>query len=291
MDMECGRLEGDLGRTPIERATCRCMRIRSLVSALLAMIGCAYVGLSTAQSVSARQMRDNAFELTLTHSAVISEQDAFAHIAHAAKAICRGAAPVLGRYRYAAKEQLGGGALARVAPSFRFVQEVECTRPAAVVQNTTQAATPLNPDEAARMRERGRAETLQFFKLLTEKKFAEALIKLGPGAVPEDGDAWIREKRKFQETAGSSSKVDVLEVTVYENPAGAPKPGIYIAADFQNAYRNVPYECGYLMWHLGDDKKLLVTRSEVGHVTASTLSTIPEAQRPELLKRMRCVHP
>ena len=75
---------------------------------------------------------------------------------------------------------------------------------------------------------------------------------------------------------------------MYDNPREAPAPGVYVAVDFSNAYRNVPFECGYVMWSRPTGGEFRITRQETGHITAEQLRTIPAAQLPEIKRRLRC---
>jgi hypothetical protein len=61
-----------------------------------------------------------------------------------------------------------------------------------------------------------------------------------------------------------------------------------VAADFSNAYRNVPIHCGYLMWFRPIDGEFRIIREESGHITAEQLSRIPASQLPEIKQRFRC---
>lgn len=82
-----------------------------------------------------------------------------------------------------------------------------------------------------------------------------------------------------------------MKITVYNNPAEAPEPGLYIAADFNNVFENIPIHCGYLMWFRPIGGTFTITREETGYVTAEQLKSISNTQLPDLKRQLRCVAP
>jgi hypothetical protein len=107
----------------------------------------------------------------------------------------------------------------------------------------------------------------------------------------QNEESWKIGKRSFQQLAGDPVEIKITKVTVYDNPATAPEPGLYVAADYSNVYRNAPIHCGYLMWFRSIGGEFRITREETGHVTAEQLKTIPSSQIPEIKQKLRCVSP
>jgi hypothetical protein len=242
-----------------------------------------------AQEVSVRQLQQNSYEMVLTNQSNLGESEAQAYIANAAVSVCGGLSPVLGKYRFESKESLGTGPT-RVPGSFRFTQQVSCV-PVSLTAPPQRASKPTSPEEVERIRGDITKRSEEYFYLLAAKKFDVVFSELREGAIGADKTTWVRDRRAFQALAGDPIDISIVKITVYDNPPEAPEPGIYVAADFKNAYGNVPYECGYLMWHRPDGGTFGITRTEIGHVTKESLKQIPEAQRPELLRKLRCVAP
>jgi hypothetical protein len=153
------------------------------------------------------------------------------------------------------------------------------------------APTPTSPEEIQRVREDIKKMSEGYFRLLAAKRFDEAYSQWNEAVVGVERATWAGDKQDFQLLAGNLVSVSVILITVYDNPREAPAPGLYVAADFQNSYKNVPYECGYLMWYRPVGGTFAITRSEIGHVTSAILNPIPVGQRPELLRKLRCVVP
>jgi hypothetical protein len=243
-----------------------------------------------AQEISVRQIQENSYELVLTNQSKLDEREAQAYIAGVAVKLCGGLSPVLGKYRFESNEALGPGVgvRSREPTPFRFAQEVSCV-PVSLTAPAHGAQTPASPEESERARAEVTRLSEDYFRLLAAKKFDTAYSQMREGAIGQDKATWERDKQSFQVLAGDPIAISIVKLTVYDNPPEAPEPGLYVAADFMNAYENVPYECGYLMWHRRNGGTFGITRTEVGHVTKGGLERIPEAQRPELLQKLRCV--
>jgi hypothetical protein len=245
---------------------------------------------STAAEISVRQLQQSSFELTLTNDTVLDETVARTYLSQAAASVCRELAPILGKYRFDSKEALGASVLSRERPSYRFVQEISCV-PRTQTASPVRQPTITSPAEMQQVREEVKGLSEAYFRLLAAKRFDEAYAQLNETALGTDKVTWTRERQAFQSVAGAPVAISIIKITVYDNPAEAPEPGLYVAADFQNSYKNAPYECGYLMWFREAGSPYVITRSEMGHVTSETLKTIPESQRPELFQKLRCVAP
>jgi hypothetical protein len=243
-----------------------------------------------AQEISVRQLQQDSYEVVLTNQSKLDERDAKAYIARAAAELCRGLSPVLGKYRFESKEALGTSLPSREPTSFRFAQEVSCL-PVSLTTPSRRPQTPASPDEIERARSEITKVSEDYFRLLAAKKFDAAYSQMREEAIGLDKATRIRDKQSFQVLAGDPVAISIVKITVYDNPSEAAEPGLYVAADFKNVYKNVPYECGYLMWHRPNGGTFGITRIEVGHVTRESFMRIPEAQRPELLQKLRCVAP
>jgi len=266
-------------------------RCGSIIGLPLAMATCAtWNTTSYAQEISVRQLQQNSYEVVLTSQSILDEREAQAYIAKAAVPICRGLSPVLGKYRFESKGALGTGVLSREPTSFRFAQEVSCS-PVSLTAPTYRPQKPASSDDIERARADITKMSEEYFRLLAAKRFDGAYSELREGAIGPDKTTWVRDRQAFQALAGDPIAISIVKITVYDNPSDAPEPGLYVAADFKNAYTNVPYECGYLMWHRPNGGTFGITRTEIGHVTTESLKLIPESQRPELLRKLRCVAP
>jgi Protein of unknown function (DUF4019) len=246
---------------------------------------------SAGPKVSVQQLPDKTFEITVTNPTRLSEPQAQAIVASAAVSVCRLSIPVLGKYRFDAKQPIGTGALSREAAAFRFIQQVSCA-PAVKETRSPRGGLVLKSAAEGRAVEGGiRKLTEAHFRLLATGKFDAAVAQVDVAGLGGDAASWMKNEKSFQSVAGTPTSIEILKVTVYDNPEGAPKPGLYVAADFKNAYANVPFQCGYLMWFREPDGRFRITRQEKGHVTAEQLKAIPDGQHAEIKRRLRCELP
>ena len=253
--------------------------------------GVIWASSAVAAELSVREIQPGKYEFVLTNPTVLSEGEAMAHIAKAAASTCKGSTPVLGRYRYEGKEVIGGGDLpSREPDTFRFVQEVSCEL-GAPAQTGERRPTLANEAESRRVQNEVKFKSAAYFQLLASRRIDEAFAQLAATRMGVNEARWKSDKLSFQAMAGELLEISIRRITVYDNPAGAPEPGLYVAADYSNVYRDVPIHCGYLMWFRPVGGEFRITREETGYVTAEQLKSIPSAQLPEIKRRLRCVEP
>jgi hypothetical protein len=248
------------------------------------------IGISSASAVevSVRQVQPGMYEFVLTNPTALSENEARAHIANAAASTCKGLAAVPGRWRYESTEAIGGSDfLSR--DTFRFVLEVSCV-PGAQIQTGERRPTLQNEEESRRVQNEVKLKSETYFQLIASKRIDEALTQVAVEGMGGE-TRWKKDKLSFQAIAGEPVQISIRKVTIYDNPATAPEPGLYVAADYSNVYRDVPIHCGYLMWFRPIGGKFRITREETGHITSEQLKSIPSAQLPEIQRRLRCVAP
>jgi Protein of unknown function (DUF4019) len=243
---------------------------------------------ASAAAVSVRQVQPNRYEFVLTNPIPLSEKDAQALIATSATSICKDLTPVLGKYRFEANERIGGGAASD--EPYRFVQEVSCA-PGATAEVSERRPMLQSAEEARQVQEEIRLKSEAYIRLIAAGRIDEAYAQVSAAGTGVDEATWKSGKRSFQETAGEPLRISIVKITVYDNPAEAPEPGLYVAADFGNEFRNIPIHCGYLMWFRPFGGNFRITREETGFVTAEQLKSIPGAQLPEIKQRLRCVVP
>lgn len=254
---------------------------------LILFIGTLLRSAAEAQEISVRALKQGGYELTLTNPSNIDERTARAKIAQAALSVCGSLRPVLGKYKFEAKETLGTGVTPGGGETFRFVQQITCDG----VSSLAAAAPPsrsLSPDEEKHVRDEIHEATERYFHLLDDGKADQAYALTDKAAIGTDKATWLAGKRSFRSLAGRLKKVSIVRVTVYTNPPDAPTPGLYVAADFQNSYQSAPYECGYLMWFRTAGGTFAITRAESGFVSSDVLKGIPEDQRADVLRKLRC---
>lgn len=94
---------------------------------------------------------------------------------------------------------------------------------------------------------------------------------------------WRSPRAAFNAAAGQPNNREVVRLTWYDDPAGAPMPGRYVAADYRGDYAHAGFYCGYLMWYLQPDGSYRIVREEEGQM----LDAIAKTFTPEALASAR----
>ncbi len=199
--------------------------------------------------------------------------------------ICGARYPQLGRYRFTGSE--------RVAPdgsrsgSFDVRQELTCftTRPA----EPAEAPAPADWRASAQDESAVRAATMAYFGATDAGDAARIHAMLS--AERRSGDSLAERAaalRAFRDQAGTPGTHRILALTWYVNPVGAPRPGIYVAADYERAYSGLLANCGYLVWFREADGRYVLVREESAVVARGTIGDGPdELARARALARCR----
>jgi hypothetical protein len=236
--------------------------------------------------IHSRQIAPGHYEILLNNTAM-TESQAHAQVAEVADSLCKSLVPVLGAFRFESDETITGDGAAGGTRTFQFRQQLSCVpgvKPAPVERRPTLRGA----EESLRVQEEIRARTSAYFGFLASNRLEEAYAQVDARALGRNEESWKRDQQSFRTLAGEPLQQSILKVTVYDNPQAAGQPGLYVAADFSNAYRNVPIHCGYLMWFRPIDGEFRIIREESGHITAEQLSRIPASQLPEIKQRFRC---
>jgi hypothetical protein len=285
-----GRAMNNLPVAMLRRAIQHRHHAAALTIALALIVGTLATPLASAANVSARQLEQNSYEFVLTNPTPLTETEAQALIAISAASICKDLTPVPGKYRFDAKERIGGGATSSEPDLYRFVQEVSCVA-GARAEIGERRPTLHTTEESRQVQEEVGHKSEAYLRLIAAGRLDEAYAQVSAAAMGVDEASWKSEKKAFHLAAGEPVRISIVKITVYDNPAEAPEPGLYVAADFGNEFKNIPIHCGYLMWFRPVGGNFRITREETGYVTAEQLKAIPSTQLPEIKQRLHCVAP
>jgi hypothetical protein len=236
--------------------------------------------------IAVRQLGPEDYEVKLSGPSVRTVQAAQAMAASLATTVCKGLVPVLGTYRFETTEFLGNELSANKSLNPELIQKFNCAARPQPAQ--AQAPAVYSKDEKDQAAAKVLDETERFFRLIGAGKVDEAFLDLDPDSDIWNKASWMRTKREFLTVAGQLQRIGITKVTVYENPTSATKPGLYVAADYRNVWRNVPVQCGYLMWLRTPSGEFRIIREETGYVTAEQLQAMPAGQRPSVEQALRC---
>lgn len=227
-------------------------------------------------------------EFTLTLPASPETVEGQRLIAARAVEHCRGRYPRLGRYRFTGRERVGADAAPEA--SFEVRQELICLDSPPGPSLASPSPPPASEDW------RPTREDHQFVTALSERYFA--LVDRG------DADQvqllWTDSERQatplaeraadlaeFRRVAGAPGRHSVVAVTWYVNPAGASRPGVYAAVDYERRYSGLVLNCGYLVWFRTAPDRYELVREETNRMVRDAADPAPE-RLAELRRQMRC---
>lgn len=241
--------------------------MRQMFMALVAALIAPTVMAADSIEVRATQLGPDQYELAMELPASIDPQQASSMLLPAAEQLCAGRPAQLGRYRFEAKTPLPPNAGATAMQT--FTQQVSCGASTEVVHvSRVPKAPPTAQDEQAI-----RADTLRYLADKDRGDFDAAYAVLGSELAAIFADGGSRTSRAaFNAAAGQPDHREVVRLTWYDDPAGAPRPGRYVAADYRGDYPHAGFYCGYVVWHLQPDGKFRIVREE-------------EAQMPDEIAR------
>jgi hypothetical protein len=243
-----------------------------------------------APEVAVRELGGERYEVTLTSRTALEVGEAQQQLLPTALEVCAGLTPALGRYRFDSQQPVAGGNAGKEA-SFTLIQEVQCSvsgPPAAAVSRAT--PTLGSEADANEIRAKVSAVSIEYFEDIANERYGEAYEAiddvLRADSTPE---SWAQRARSFRSTAGAAVSLKIRRLTIYDNPEGAPEPGLYVAADFDNVWENAPLHCGYLVWFRRDAETFRITREETGHITADQWKTMATDDVRAIRRQWRCV--
>lgn len=206
-------------------------------------------------------------------------------IARRAMDICGTRYPIAGRYRFVGNEHVAPDGV-RGASAFEVRQELTCsdTAPAPPAGRLAPAGWQASARDEADVR----AATMSYFAAVDAGDAARVHAMMPPTRQAEETVAARAEAmRSFRAEAGTPGAHRILRLTWYVDPAGAPRPGIYVAADFERAYSGVLAVCGFVVWYREEAGRYSLTREET-NIAARGSGTDTPAARAQARAMARC---
>lgn len=196
--------------------------------------------------------------------------------------ICGARYPSMARYRFTGTESLQGA----TTPRYEVRQELTCSDAPPAAQTGQAVPADWQPSEPE-VREI-EALTRRFFTAI-DSGDAETAHSLW--SENQQAETPLAERRRdieaFRQQAGRTSAPPVTRLTWYVNPAGAPRPGVYVAVDYERSYANLTMNCGYLVWYREGEGRYRLTRQE-NMVVARNAGTPSADELAQLRQASRC---
>lgn len=257
--------------------------MRQMFMALAAALVAPTVLAADSIEVRAKQLGPDQYELVMELPASVDPQQASSMLLPAAEQLCAGRPAQLGRYRFEAKTPLLSHA---GAPAMQtFTQQVACGTSTEVVHvGRAPKAPPTAQDEQTI-----RADTLRYLAAKDRGDFDAAYTLVGSelAAMFANGEARASRAR-FNAAAGLPDHREVVRLTWYDDPAGAPLPGRYVAADYRGDYPHAGFYCGYVVWHLQPDGSFRIVREEEGQMPDEVAKSFSPEQLAAARAQVQC---
>jgi len=246
-----------------------------------------YCGYSSAATLSYKQISTDTFQLIFKNDVPLEIDHAQSSIYSSAVKICSGKTPLFGKYSFDSSEPITKGS---EASSFTFLQTIKCTDEVAVTAAPKKLELSNTQEEAIKSKTKKMTEEFLSAKESEEFKKAYDMLDLGMKSITEFSAWKIKESDYFGENMGKLVNRDIWRITLYNNPPNSPKPGLYIAADYENTYEKAPIHCGYVMWYLpaANPEELSVMREEYGNITTDIFKKIPKDNLQNIRKQIGC---
>ncbi|HTU10501.1 MAG TPA: DUF4019 domain-containing protein [Allosphingosinicella sp.] len=199
--------------------------------------------------------------------------------------ICGTRYPVPGRYRFVGNERVAPDGT-RGSSTFEVRQELTCsdTPPSP----PTEVPAPADWRASARDEADARAATMAYFAAVDAGDAARVLAMMPLARRAEENVASRAEAmRTFRAEAGTPGAHRIIALSWYVNPASAPRPGIYVAADFERVYSGLAAVCGYVVWYRDEAGRYSLMREETAVVPRTAGSTPAALAQARAMARCR----
>jgi hypothetical protein len=107
----------------------------------------------------------------------------------------------------------------------------------------------------------------EYWQLMDAADYTTAFAQSSTGS---DAQQLARDAERLAADVGTLIERRVIRTTVYDNPPGAPEPGVYVAFDFAARFSRTDRFCGYIILHQpAPGEAFRVTRTDQSYVLNS----------------------
>jgi hypothetical protein len=204
-----------------------------------------------------------------------------------ARQLC-GARPVsFGTFRFVQSQVADGPGAAEAPGDLKLEQELSCATPTRMMDTAAVQASGWEPSEGDQ--QAVLAATYAYFAARDRGLYSEAWSMLTDSMKQKSPIAeWQRSAADFNAAAGAVRARRVVEITWYNNPPDAARPGVYAAADYSGEFDRLEFVCGYVMWQLQPDGSFRLTREEQNLLDKATAAKLASIDRQPLRAQMGC---
>jgi hypothetical protein len=201
--------------------------------------------------------------------------------------LCGGPPVTLGHYRFNSEERRAGASGERTPIALTLEQEADCGAGPPPHAPVPSGWEPTRADMDAVL-----DFTVRYFAARDAGRYEEAWSLLTPSMQEMSPLAqWQARQAAFNRRSGGGLGRRPVAITWYDNPSGAPHPGIFAAVDFVGKSKELLFVCGYLVWLRQPDGSWRLTREEEGTLgRAQSRASSPE-QLAQARAAMGCREP
>jgi hypothetical protein len=240
---------------------------------------------SSGQAVQVQQPSPGHYELTATFDGSTDVETAQRLLAPEAARRCGKQPYSLGHYTFSTSAPVAP-ANSEATPQITIVQQVICGASGSADPTRPQQNDDWHPGPADQ--EIIRKRTLAYLEAKDRGDFNSALAMV---AEPTRGmmahSQWQDARRTFNAAAGPVSSREVIAISWYDHPPGAP-PGWYATADYTATYASAAFYCGYLAWMRQPDGSFTMIREDEGKLSPSEAATIPPDRMAAVRAQLGC---
>ena len=244
------------------------------------------LGAQAAPQIISEPIDEDHFRLSIS-GRIDSVEAAQAGLMPTARKLC-GTRPVsFGTFRFV-QSQAGDRPGAALSPvDLKVEQELFCGTPKRTVDAAAVQAPGWQPSEADQ--QAVLAATYAYFTARDRGRYQEAWSTLSDSMKQMSPIAeWQRRAADFNAAAGAVRARRVVEITWYNNPPDATRPGVYAAADYSGEFDRLEFVCGYVVWQLQPDSSLRLIREEQNLLTKGAAAKLASIDRQPLRAQMGC---
>ena len=259
----------------------------SVTAVLLSTFGLA----SADEKVQVQEHGRGRYTLSTTLAATTDPAHGQLAIVPKAEELCGNLHPHYGQYRFESKTPAIAPGPALAATEFRYSQEIQCLETPELAAGQPAVTVPPAPetpptaaDEALIQR---RTTEYLLAKVAVDARTAYSMLseEMRSYASPAE---WSAARNAFNAKAGTGATPTVVRLSWYDNPANAPTPGRYVAADYRVDYPSTAFTCGYVAWLLQGDGNYVIVREEEGQMTPDIMATLTPEQRSMIRAQLQC---
>ena len=240
-------------------------------------------------SLSYKQISESEYVWVVENDSALEIDEAQRIIYNGALEMCKGLSPVYGKYKFESSEKIISDEVDNESDTYLFTQNIQCVESMEIQQDSPKSI--LNIEQENEIKIKAKKLTKEYLSAKENKEFKKAYAMLTKNMQEmSDFKTWRKRESKTYADYGREVASEIWRMTVYDNPPNSPKPGVYVAADYESSFVDTPIHCGYVMWFLPIDNlnDFKVMREEYGSITNKIMKQVHASELPQIRQQIGC---